>query len=181
MRTADLDLLFVAGLNGSGPDHWQTRWRKRLPTARLVEQADWDRPDRSLWVRAIVEACEAAQRPIVLVAHSLGVTALVHAAPLLPVGPVKGALLVSPPSDEALTRVGAGEFTPTPAAPLPFPSLLVASQNDPYGDYRFAETKAAQWGSRLVAAGEAGHINADSGHGPWPEGLMQFASFIKTL
>ena len=45
----------------------------------------------------------------------------------------------------------------------------------------FAEAKAAQWGSRLVAAGEAGHINADSGHGPWPEGLMQFASFIKGL
>ena len=116
-----------------------------------------------------------------LVAHSLGVTAVAHAAPLLPQGPVKGALLVSPPSDEALVAVGAAEFAPTPAAPLPFPSLIVASQNDPYGDYSFAEAKAAQWGSRLVAAGEAGHINADSGHGPWPEGLMQFASFIKGL
>jgi uncharacterized protein len=181
MRTADLDLLFVAGLNGSGPDHWQTRWLSRLPTARLVEQADWDRPNRDHWVRAIVEACEAAERPIVLVAHSLGVTAVAHAALLLPRGPVKGALLVSPPSDEALVAVGAAEFAPTPTAPLPFPSLLVASHNDPYGDYGFAETKAAQWGSRLVAAGEAGHINVDSGHGPWPEGLMQFASFIKGL
>jgi uncharacterized protein len=181
MRTADLDLLFVAGLNGSGPDHWQTRWLSRLPTARLVQQADWDRPDRAKWVSAIVEACEAAQRPIVIVAHSLGVTTVAHAAPLLPQGRVKGALLVSPPSDEALIAVGAAEFAPTPAARLPFPSLIVASQNDPYGDYAFAEEKAAQWGSRLVAAGEAGHINADSGHGPWPEGLMQFASFIKGL
>jgi predicted alpha/beta hydrolase family esterase len=181
MRTADLDLLFVAGLNGSGPDHWQTRWRNRLPTARLVEQADWDRPDLSLWVRAIVEACEAAQRPIVLIAHSLGVTTVSHAAPRLPVARVKGALLVAPPSDDALIREGVGAFAPTPSATLPFPSLLVASQNDPFGEYQFAEDKAAQWGSRLVTAGEAGHINADSGHGPWPEGLMQFAGFIKNL
>ena len=56
MRTADLDLLFIAGLGGSGPDHWQTRWRSRLPTARLVEQADWDRPDLPGWVDAVVAA-----------------------------------------------------------------------------------------------------------------------------
>lgn len=113
-----------------------------------------------------------------LVAHSLGVTTVTHAAPLLPQGSVKGAFLVAPPADEAL---GGGEFAPTPAAPLPFPSLLVASRTDPYGPYDFAETKALQWGARLVAAGEAGHINADSGHGPWPEGLVQFAAFIKAL
>ena len=181
MRTADLDLLFVAGLNGSGPDHWQTRWRSRLPTARLVEQADWDRPEVAEWVRAVVEASRKAARPIVFVAHSLGVTTLAHAAAHLPHGVVKGALLVAPPSDEGLIAVGAGSFAPTPAVPLPFPSLLVASSNDPYGPHSFAEEKAAQWGSRLVTAGEAGHINAQSGHGPWPEGLMQFAGFIKTL
>jgi uncharacterized protein len=181
MRTADLDLLFVAGLNGSGPDHWQTRWRSRLPTARLVEPGDWDRPQLADWVDALVRACEAAERPVVLVAHSLGVITLAHAAPMLPQGRVKGAFLVAAPGDEALIGVGAGEFTPTPAAPLPFPSLLVASRNDPYGAYELAEARAAQWGSRLVAAGEAGHINADSGHGPWPEGLVLFAGFIRDL
>jgi predicted alpha/beta hydrolase family esterase len=136
---------------------------------------------KSDWIGAIIAACEAAQRPIVLVAHSLGVTTLAHAAAQLPHARIKGALLVAPPGDEALIAVGAGEFAPTPEAPLPFPSLLVASRNDPYGPYEFAQTKAAQWGSRLVAAGEAGHINADSGHGPWPEGLVQFAGFIKDL
>jgi predicted alpha/beta hydrolase family esterase len=181
MRTADLDILFVAGLDGSGPDHWQTRWRSRLPTARLVEQADWDRPRLSHWLGAIIEACDSARRPIVLVAHSLGVTTLAHAGALLPQRSVKGAFLVAPPADEALIALGCGEFAPTPVAPLPFPSLLVASRNDPYGPYSFAEAKALQWGARLVAAGEAGHINADSGHGPWPEGLVQFAGFIKAL
>ena len=116
-----------------------------------------------------------------VVAHSLGVTTLAHAAPRLPAERIKGAFLVAPPSDETLIALGLAEFAPTPIAPLPFPSLLVASHNDPHGMFEFAETKASQWGSRLVAAGEAGHINADSGHGPWPEGLMSFAGFIKNL
>jgi hypothetical protein len=181
MRTAELDLLFVAGLNGSGPDHWQTRWRHKLSTAKLVEQTDWDRPQLSAWVDALVEAARATTRPIVLVAHSLGVPTVAHAAPCLPEGSVKGAFLVAPPTDEALIRVGMFEFTPTPEARLPFPSVLVASRNDPHGSYASAQAKAAQWGSRLVAAGDAGHINAESGHGPWPEGLMRFAGFIKDL
>ncbi len=181
MRTADLDLLFVAGLGGSGPDHWQTRWRSRLPNARLVEQADWERPRLDDWVGALIEACANARRPIVILAHSLGVTTLAHAAAQLPQGAVNAAFLVAPPADEALIAVGLGAFAPTPAAPLPFPSLLVASREDPYGPYSFAETKAAQGGARLVAAGEAGHVNADSGHGPWPEGLMQFAGLIRAL
>jgi uncharacterized protein len=181
MRTADLDLLFVAGMAGSGSDHWQTRWRGKLPTAKLVEQADRDRPDFSAWVGAIVAASKQAERPIVLIAHSLGVTAVAHSAPLLPTDRVKGAFLVAPPSDETLIKLGWDEFAPTPVAPLPFPSVLIASHNDPHGEFAFAETKASQWGSRLVAAGDAGHINADSGHGPWPEGLMLFAGFIKNL
>ncbi len=27
------------------------------------------------------------------------------------------------------------------------------------------------WGGQLVDVGNAGHINTDSGYGPWPEGL----------
>ena len=29
---------------------------------------------------------------------------------------------------------------------------------------------AAAWGSRLVTLDRAGHINAEAGYGPWPEG-----------
>jgi predicted alpha/beta hydrolase family esterase len=44
MKAADADILIVPGVNGSGPDHWQTRWERKLSTARRVEQADWDSP-----------------------------------------------------------------------------------------------------------------------------------------
>jgi predicted alpha/beta hydrolase family esterase len=48
--------------------------------------------------------------------------------------------------------------------------LLVASRTDPHCTYERAEDYAYAWGSALVDAGEAGHINVASGHGPWPEG-----------
>jgi uncharacterized protein len=181
MRAVDLDMIFIAGLNGSGAEHWQTRWRQRMPNARLVEQADWDRPDRDAWVAAVVAACEEAQRPVLLLAHSLGVVTLAHAADRLAAGRVKGAFLVAPPSDESLIATGAGSFAPSPTSPLPFPSLLIASRNDPYGAYEAAEAKARDWGSSLHDAGESGHINAASGHGPWPEGAIRLAGFIKAL
>jgi predicted alpha/beta hydrolase family esterase len=152
-----------------------------MPNARLVEQADWDNPDRDDWVAAIVAACEKAERPILLLAHSLGVVTLAHAAPLLPVERVKGAFLVAPPSDEVLTAIGQATFAPAPLAPLPFPSLLIASRSDPYGSFEAAEAKAHAWGADLHDAGNSGHINADSGHGPWPEGAMRLAGFVKTF
>jgi uncharacterized protein len=35
--------------------------------------------------------------------------------------------------------------------------------------------------AELADAGLSGHINSESGHGPWPEGLMRFATFLKPL
>ena len=42
MRSTDAALLIVPGWQGSGPDHWQSRWERSLSTARRVQQADWD-------------------------------------------------------------------------------------------------------------------------------------------
>src|SRR4051795_2114 len=97
MRTSDCDILMVPGIGGSGPDHWQTRWERQLSTARRVEQASFDDPKRSEWVARIVTEVERATRPVVLVAHSLGVAAVAHAAPQLDGRRVRGAFLVSLP------------------------------------------------------------------------------------
>ena len=72
-------------------------------------------------------------------------------------------------------------FAPMPRDPLPFPSLLIASRTDPYCTYDRADDFAHSWGSLTVDAGESGHINVASGHGPWPEGLMRLAGFMKGL
>ena len=44
-----------------------------------------------------------------------------------------------------------------------------------------ARDMAQSWGSELVEAGDAGHINVDSGHGPWPDGLLRFGMLLKRL
>jgi predicted alpha/beta hydrolase family esterase len=183
MRTSDADILFVPGLTGSGPDHWQSRWEAKLSTARRVEQDDWDQPDAVAWPARVVDAVAAASRPVVLVAHSLGVIALVKAAPAMPAGIVRGAFLVGPADVEepGLKPEALSSFAPIPRDPLPFPSLVVASRTDPYCSYERAEDFAYAWGAAIVDAGEAGHINTEAGFGPWPEGLMRFAGFLKLL
>jgi uncharacterized protein len=183
MRTSDCDILIVPGSTNSGPDHWQTRWERQLSTARRVEQRSWEEPDRDSWVDRIVEEVGRARRPVVLVAHSLGVVAVAHAAKYLDGQRVKGAFLVALPDLEDADFPIAIEkaFAPVPRDPLPFPSLLVASRNDPYCAYDKAEDVAYAWGAVIVDARESGHIDTASGHGPWPEGLMRFAGFLKRL
>jgi predicted alpha/beta hydrolase family esterase len=183
MRTSDCDILIIPGYDNSGPEHWQTRWERQLSTARRIEQESWDGSSKDDWVARIVRDVERAQQKVVLVAHSLGVVAAVHAAPLMPLGKVLGAFLVSMPDIERPDFDLAIDpaFTPIPRDPLPFPSILIASRTDPFTSYEKAEDLSYSWGSALVDGGNSGHINTDSGHGPWPEGLMRFAGFLKKL
>ncbi len=182
MRLSDCTILFVPGFGGSEPDHWQSRWEKKLSTAFRVEISDWFEAKRASWVNAIVAEVENATKPVIFVAHSLGCAAVVHAAPLF-TKPVKGAFLVAF-SDWNQPQLLPGvihDFAPVPRGTLPFPTALVASRNDPYCSYEVAEVHAKAWGATLIDAGEAGHINVESGHGPWPEGLMSFAGWINKL
>lgn len=182
MRIAEVDIRIVPGLGDSAPEHWQRRWAGRFSTGAVIEQDEWHRPDRERWVQTIVAEVAAAQKPVVLIAHSLGVSALVHAAPYLPEGKVIGALLVSPPDHEsdALPKA-ARAFDDVPRDPLPFPSLLVASSDDPLVSVDRAADLANAWGSELHIAQNAGHINVASGHGPWPEGLMLFTRLMQRI
>ena len=72
-------------------------------------------------------------------------------------------------------------FMNVPRDPLPFPSILVASTNDVFVSVERAVDMATAWGSELHFAGEAGHINVESGHGPWPEGLLMFTRLMQRL
>ncbi len=191
MRTSDVDILIVPGWSSSGRDHWQSRWERSLTTARRIEQVNWYNPNREKWVANIVAAVVKATRPPVLVAHSLGCIAVVHAAQKLPRGLVAGAYLVAPadvdnaaawPVTEGYTfDRDHGGFAPLPLLPLPFPATLVASQDDPFCSIERARELATAWGASFVDGGMSGHINVASGHGPWPEGLLRFGSFLKGL
>jgi hypothetical protein len=181
MRVADADILFVPGIGDSGPEHWQSRWQERLSTARRVIQRDWNKPSRQAWVESIEREVERCARPVVCVTHSLGGVALIFAAPQIAAN-VAGAFIVAPPSENILREMRSDPaFLPYPREPLPFPAIFVASRNDPYATMEYSRELARDLGAEFIDAGAAGHINVESGHGPWPEGSIRFAAFVSRL
>lgn len=167
-----MQTLIIPGWYGSGPEHWQSWWLRTDREASLVAQDDWAHPSLDAWLASAARAI-AARPDSLLVAHSLGVALAVHLANRLPHLPIAGALLVSPADvdDPSWTSPELAGFAPMPTRKLPFPSIVVASRNDPYVRFGRAIELAHAWGAELVDLGEAGHINGDAGYGPWPEGL----------
>jgi len=182
MKANEVDILIIPGYTGAGEDHWQTRWEAKLSAARRVIQAEWSKPVLADWVDALVRAVQNCDKPILLVAHSLGVPTALHALPQL-AGKVCGGFFVAPPdvSNPNIRPKHLMSFGPYPRVPLPFPSIVIASRNDPFCDFATAEKLAQDWHSLFMDAGDSGHLNAESGHGPWPEGLMVFTQFLANL
>jgi predicted alpha/beta hydrolase family esterase len=127
----------------------------------------------------------------VLVAHSLGVIAVAYAAQAASAEKVAGAFLVAPAdvddsqnwpaNQEHVWPADSFDFAPVPMQPLGFPSLLLAAADDPYCSQARAKEFARAWGSNFVDVGQAGHIADQSGHGPWPDGLLRFGKFLAGL
>lgn len=176
-------LLIVPGLGNSGPQHWQSLWLDRFAQAQRVVQHDWDTPVLSHWLQSLREAIEASPKPVVLVAHSLAVSLVCHWAQLSPDPKVRAALLVAPADVDsaAHTPDEVRGFAPMPTQRLPFESVVVASQNDPFVAYARAEAFAQAWGSRLVDVGAKGHINAASQLDEWPEGLALLEQLLQHI
>ena len=171
------NVLLLPGWQNSGPDHWQSRWEHAHGYAR-VEQHDWMRPLRGDWISRLEDELLARDLPpnrrAVLVAHSLGcMTATAWAAHSQNTQHVGGALLVAPPDCERENlRHMLPSWSPIPLQQLPFPSVLLASSNDPFCALERARYFADAWGSELIEVGPRGHLNADSGLGDWPEAYL---------
>lgn len=164
-------ILILPGWQGSGPDHWQSHW-ERLHGYTRVEQNDWQRPLRGDWNIQLEEAVLADERPVVLVAHSLGcIHVAAWASHSRNTQRVRAALLVAPPDVERPELRGPlPGWSPIPRQPLPFASLVLYSDNDPYASPDHARQLAVHWGSQLMGVGALGHINADSALADWPAG-----------
>lgn len=166
--------LILPGIGNSGPDHWQSHWERANPSFVRIQQRDWDNPICEEWVETLENTLASIGTNIVLVAHSLAAVLVAHWAATSGLK-IKGALLVAPPNPDGpeFPKEAVG-FSPVPLKPLAFPSIVVASTNDPYGSIEFARSVAAAWGSRFTSVGSAGHINSESGLGEWNEGFTLF-------
>lgn len=170
--------LIIPGLGNSGPDHWQTFFEESGSNFYRVEQQEWDAPDCEDWVKTIDHTIRQFDpSTVVLIGHSLGCTTIAHWASGHQTR-IKGALLVAPSDiEQPVYTFPASGFAPIPLLTLPFPSIVVASEDDPWVSVERAKFFASNWGSGFVNIGKAGHINVSSGYGPWKEGLAILEQF----
>jgi predicted alpha/beta hydrolase family esterase len=162
----------IPGLGNSDQNHWQTHFENSGENFVRINQKSWDEPHCADWIHNIENAIANYQpSKVVLVAHSLGCTAVAQWATRFP-RTIKGALLVAPSDIEnpVYTFPMTG-FTPIPLEKLPFKSIVVASSNDIWVSEERAKFFAEAWGSEFIGIGEAGHINVAGGFGEWPAGI----------
>ncbi|MFD2174918.1 RBBP9/YdeN family alpha/beta hydrolase [Rhodobacter lacus] len=159
--------LLVPGLDGSPAPHWQDWWAATDPTALMVDLPDPAHPVPEAWEAEL--AGMVLQHPgAVLVGHSLGAVLIARLIAKWPQIEVSAALLVAPADTRGARRIG--HFDTPDRHPLPVPTTLVASRNDPWMRYERTAELAAAWGANLVDLGAVGHINLAAGFGPWPLG-----------
>ena len=174
------NVLTLPGWQNSGTNHWQSRW-EATHGYRRVDQHDWMRPKRGDWIARLEEVLLGCDEPAVLVAHSLGcILTAAWASHSRNTHRVKAAFLVAPGDVEREElRPQLASWFPIPLQRLPFKSVLLGSRDDPYCDFERARLMAGAWGSRFIDYGSAGHINAGSGFGDWPDGHARLAELLK--
>ncbi|AZU55774.1 MULTISPECIES: alpha/beta hydrolase [Ralstonia solanacearum species complex] len=177
-------VLIVPGYGNSGATHWQSIWEAAKPGHwRRMKIEDWDHAVCDEWVAAIDREVTALGADTIIVAHSLGCLAVVHWAVRHAVT-IRGALLVAvpDPSASAFPSAFCDGFSPVPSARLPFRSIVVASNDDPYGAISYAKSCARTWGSEFLDVGARGHLNAASRLDDWAEGYKLLQHFdVNTL
>jgi len=182
MKANEVDILIVPGHIHADKEHWQSRWEAKLSTAQYVRRPGGAGSTAGDWAAELAAAVKARRKPVMLVAHAFGVPLVLQALPQLG-GKICGGFFVSPPdiTKAAMHAEKPAGLAPYPLRPLPFPSIVIAARDDPFCDFAAAEKLAQTWHSLFFDAGLSGHIDAQSGHGPWPEGLMVFSRFLAHL
>ncbi|MFC3627042.1 RBBP9/YdeN family alpha/beta hydrolase [Vogesella amnigena] len=177
---AAFDYIIQPGWNNSLPEHWQSHWQQLLG-ARRVGNHEWHAPQLADWLQGLDAALGAASKPVIVIAHSLGCATVAHYAARHG-RQLAGALLVAPADVErASAPAQLQPFAPLPDAALPFPSLVVASDNDPFSLPLRSVRMATRWHSRLYWLRDAGHINVASGHRQWEQGLVYLRELIALI
>ncbi|MEI2603785.1 alpha/beta fold hydrolase [Erwinia aphidicola] len=172
-------ILLLPGIGNSGSGHWQTLWAQTDASMTLISGQDWVHPVCEEWVENLETAIRKTGPDVILVAHSLGCLQVANWAQYSRTV-VRGALLVAvpDPTRDVFPEEAKGFSVPRSEKRFAFPSIMIASSNDPYADIHYSQRCADAWGSSLVNIGERGHINAASGLGDWPQGRTWLKELI---
>lgn len=171
-----MKFLLSPGYTNSGPDHWQTHLRNTYSSVERVEHANWNFVDREVWIQELEDAIHLIEDDLVLIGHSCGANVIAQWAETKPLNlkKIKAAVLVAPADvdnqnlPQEITAQG-----PMPYSKLPFPSLAVGSDDDPYTPLGTLYSLAEACGSELIVLSRAGHIASADGYGQW-DGIVKY-------
>lgn len=166
-------VLIVPGLRNSDAQHWQSRWEEKLLNSTRIKLAEWDTPDLEKWKQGIRAQLLNADKPVVIIAHSFG--ALASASIALELPEKIAALFLVAPADPDKFQIAAQ----LPQQPLPVPTQIIASSNDPWLTEAKAAYWALLWGTDYLRFNNVGHINSDSNLGDWQEGITQLQRLLR--
>lgn len=169
--------LILHGLGGSGPEHWQSWLSHELvkegKTVYYPTLPDYDHPKLSDWLDELDRTFQriGTDERLTIIAHSLGCILWLHYRKQTLPGIVNRVVLVAPPSPyykhECIQA-----FFPLDIKGIekdqPFTDTLhIQSTNDPYCSVEESRY-FSQMGIPQKIVLNMGHINVDSGYGPWP-------------
>ena len=171
------------GYTNSGPDHWQTHLENTYTSFERIIHDNWDFVDRERWVQEIENTLCLLDDEIIVIGHSCGSNAIAQLANTDSPHKfkVKAAVLVAPANvDDKHLPPDITAQSPLPYNKLPFPTLVIGSDNDPFMSLKVLEDLAEAWGAELTVLPSAGHIASSDGYGVWPEVAELIEEFTKT-
>ena len=164
MSARSRPVLVVPGLD----DPAATRWPQRVPGVRRVGAVERSVPDLNRWAAKVATEIDGCREAPLVVAHGFGALAALRATFLFE-RRVAGMMLVAPDDPDRH-----GVLARLPAAALPYPTLVIASRDDPAIKVTKAGALATRWGSRLVV------VDRLEGDG-WPDGDRLLRAFSAEL
>lgn len=176
-------LLNVPGIGDSGNTHWHTNWENTFPKIKRLIQEDYDQPDRKDWVTTLEETILAHNdKPIILISHSLGGGAVIHANASGKLQNVKGVFMVALPDIERedFPKDCQG-FVPMPRNQLKVPGVMISSETDEWCSIQVAEEWSKILIIPLINIGDKQHICGASEFEIWEEGKRLLVEFLDSL
>ena len=164
--------LLLHGWGGSDRPHWQAWLAAELAadygtvSFPLIQHPHF--PHLNRWKKEAIAHLRSFH-PETVVCHSLANTLWFHLCHDGEIDPVENLVLVAPPRLDCRIET-IRSFFPVEVPPNLYArkATLVVSTDDPYLNIDEAWALQKRLGVPMKVLENAGHINADSGYGPWP-------------
>ncbi len=167
--------VLLHGLDGSGPDHWQTWLAKRLTDGaqdvRFPDLPDAADPQPDAWEQAVRAEVAAAGPDCTVLCHSLACLTWLRIASSADRQLAARVALVAPPHTTevpAVVRFKLARLVPKAVHVAAGETRIVWAPDDEYCPGGAAKS----FGAPLRISGDrierGGHLNTDAGYGPWP-------------